>query len=59
MLRLVVGNLLPNAVKHTRTRNRAVIGVGSTHDGEETVLFVGDNCLRFDIEYKEKHYEVF
>jgi light-regulated signal transduction histidine kinase (bacteriophytochrome) len=54
-----MGNLLSNAVKLTRTRDRAVIGVGSTHDGKEAVLFVGDNCVRFDIEYKVKLFGVF
>ena len=59
MLRLVVGNFLSNAVKHPRTRDRAVIDVGSTHDGKETVLFVEDNGVRFDIEYNEKLFGVF
>ena len=46
-------------MKHTRTRDRAVIDVGSTHDGEEAVLPVGDNGARFDIEYKQKLFGVF
>ncbi len=49
MLRLVVGNLFSNAVKYTRTRDRTVIEVGSTQDGKEAVLFVGDNGVGFDI----------
>ncbi len=57
--RLVVGNLPSNAVKYTRTRDRAIIEVGSTRDGRESALFVQDNGVGFDVQYENKLFGVF
>lgn len=44
-------NLLSNAVKYTRTRERAMIEVGSSGDEEETAFFVRDNDVGFNVQY--------
>jgi PAS domain S-box-containing protein len=60
MLRIVLTNLIANAVKFTRTRERARIEVGSL-PGEsfETVIYVRDNGVGFDMAYADKLFGVF
>jgi light-regulated signal transduction histidine kinase (bacteriophytochrome) len=59
MIRLVVENLVSNAVKYTRPRERAVIEIGSAREPGETVFFVRDNGVGFDMAYVGKLFGVF
>ena len=59
LIRLVFENLLDNAVKYTRPRTKARIEVGSELKDGETVFFVRDNGVGFDMKYVEKLFGVF
>ena len=59
MLRLVLQNLLENAVKFSRGREPAVIEIGSLESVGETVYSVRDNGTGFDMAYVGKLFGVF
>jgi PAS domain S-box-containing protein len=60
MLRLVMVNLISNAVKFTRPREQAKIEIGYASERKnETVVFVRDNGVGFDMSYAHKLYGVF
>jgi PAS domain S-box-containing protein len=60
MLRLVLVNLISNAVKFTRPRRQAQIEIGCTaRKADGTVVFVRDNGVGFDMKYANKLFGVF
>jgi len=50
MLEEVIDQLLSNAVKFTRVRNKARIEIGAKQDRNETIYFVRDNGIGFDVD---------
>ena len=60
MLRLVMVNLISNAIKFTRTRLQAEIEIGCANgSAEDLVIFVRDNGVGFDMKYVNKLFGVF
>ena len=60
MLRIVLTNLVANAVKYTRPRTRALIEIGPAAGAPgEVVLFVKDNGVGFEMKYADKLFGVF
>lgn len=59
MLRQVFVNLLGNSIKFTLPKTQAKITLGSYDENNETVYFVQDNGVGFDMQYVNKLFGVF
>ncbi len=59
LIKQVFQNLVANALKFTRPLERAVIEVGYQNDHGQTVFFVRDNGVGFNMKYQDKLFGVF
>jgi light-regulated signal transduction histidine kinase (bacteriophytochrome) len=59
LLMVVLDNLVGNAWKFTRKRERARIEFGTTTTGRQPIYFVRDNGAGFDMSYSEKLFGAF
>ena len=59
LLRLVLSNLISNALKFTRLRPRANIEIGFTPQASEIIFFVRDNGIGFDMQFVSQLFGVF
>ncbi len=59
MMHQVFVNLLSNAIKFSRAKETPVIRVGATVKDAETVYFVQDNGVGFNMQYADKLFGVF
>jgi light-regulated signal transduction histidine kinase (bacteriophytochrome) len=59
LVRQVWINLLDNAVKFTRDSKRPVIEIGGQIDGAETLYYVKDNGVGFDMQWSGQLFKVF
>jgi|GEM_PF-2352616 len=59
MLRVVLFNLIANAVKFTRNQPEATVEVGGWRETAHAVIYVKDNGVGFDPRYQQKLFQVF
>jgi signal transduction histidine kinase len=59
LLRQVLSNLVINAIKYTRPRHPAKIEIGCKIEPAETVIYVRDNGVGFDMQNSDKLFGVF
>ncbi len=59
MLRQVLINLVSNAVKYTRQRERATIEIGAIESDRDVTFHIRDNGVGFDPHYADKLFGVF
>ena len=52
-------NLISNAIKYTGKKHTAIIEIGNTDNQKETIYFVRDNGVGFDMKYAQKLFGVF
>jgi PAS domain S-box-containing protein len=59
LMKQVFQNLIANALKFTRPRERAVIEIGIEPEGGQAAVFVRDNGVGFNMKYSDKLFGVF
>lgn len=60
LIKAVVTNLISNALKFSRTRSKPIIEIGAdSDDNDETIFFVRDNGVGFDMRYEDKLFGLF
>jgi light-regulated signal transduction histidine kinase (bacteriophytochrome) len=59
LIRQVLVNIVSNAVKFTKKREEAVIEAGGDVKGNESVYYIRDNGVGFDMQYYDKMFGVF
>jgi PAS domain S-box-containing protein len=60
LLRMVLENLISNAIKYTSKKEEALIEIGSTKlEDNNTEIFIKDNGAGFDMKYADKLFGVF
>jgi PAS domain S-box-containing protein len=59
LIKQVFQNLIANALKFTRTRERAVIEISQRQEDGQMVIAVSDNGVGFNMKYKDKLFGVF
>jgi PAS domain S-box-containing protein len=59
LIKQVFQNLIANALKFTRTRERAVIEISHRDEDGQMVIAISDNGVGFDMKYQDKLFGVF
>jgi len=58
-IHMALRNLISNAIKYSRKREQAIIEIGAQERLEETIFYVRDNGVGFNMQYANKLFGVF
>ncbi len=56
---VVLRNLVGNAIKFSRTRDKPVVEIGARTEGPRRILWVRDNGVGFDMKYHDRIFGIF
>ncbi|MDF2636205.1 MAG: ATP-binding region ATPase domain protein [Pelosinus sp.] len=59
MIKILVANILSNALKYTRNREKAIIEVASAKDEKNYIISVKDNGAGFDMSESSRLFQIF
>jgi PAS domain S-box-containing protein len=59
LLKQVITNLLSNSIKFTRPREEAVIEIGNFKKDHQSIYYIKDNGVGFNMKYADKIFDVF
>jgi light-regulated signal transduction histidine kinase (bacteriophytochrome) len=59
LIKLVWSNLISNALKYSRNKEKAVINIGAKIENDKSIFFIKDNGAGFDMKYVKKLFGVF
>lgn len=59
LIKIAITNLLDNAFKFSKCRDKIIVDVGSTKKDNKKVYFIKDNGVGFDMTYKDKLFTAF
>lgn len=59
LIKQVYSNLLSNALKYTKLKNQAYVETGGYTEKDESIYYVKDNGVGFEMDYYEKLFGVF
>jgi len=59
LMRQVYANLISNAIKYSQPKENPLVEIGSVIENNETIYFVRDNGVGFDMQYYDKLFRVF
>ena len=59
LIKQVFINLISNAIKYSQPKEKPVVEIGSFKEGNETIYYIKDNGVGFNMKYYKKLFEVF
>ena len=59
LIKQVWVNLISNALKYSRNKEKAVIDIGGKIENDKTIFYIKDNGAGFDMKYADKLFGVF